>query len=130
MSRAVEHGASREGLPILRMGHIFAGATIVLVALWIVGAAKGGYFISDRHEYVPGPNDPAIDAFSRSKKTIEMDGWRVAYIDQGSGPPVVLLHGCPFLVMGVEGRHSDSYSALPSDRAGPARTRRHRGAAG
>jgi len=75
----------------------FAGAAIVLViALWILGAAKGGYFISDRHEYVPGANDAPLNGFSERKKMIELGGWRVAYIDEGSGPPVVLLHGCPF----------------------------------
>lgn len=69
------------------------GLAAILIALWILGARKGGYFISDRHEYVPGPNDMPINSFSQRKKTIEIEGWRVAYIDEGSGPPVVLLHG-------------------------------------
>jgi alpha/beta hydrolase fold len=73
-----------------------AGGAALLITLWIIGAAKGGYLISDRHEYVPGPNDSPINSFSQRKKTIDIGGWRVAYIDEGSGPPVVLLHGCPF----------------------------------
>jgi 2-hydroxymuconate-semialdehyde hydrolase len=69
---------------------------VVVVGLWVMGAAKGGYLILDRHEYVPAPDDLPLDTFSERKKTIEIEGWRVAYIDEGSGPPVVLLHGCPF----------------------------------
>jgi pimeloyl-ACP methyl ester carboxylesterase len=42
------------------------------------------------------PNEPALDEFSRQKKYVAVKPWRVAYIDEGSGPPVVLLHGCPF----------------------------------
>ncbi len=36
------------------------------------------------------------DAFSQSKRFLEVGDARVAYVDQGSGPPVLLLHGCPF----------------------------------
>src|SRR4029453_16172537 len=42
------------------------------------------------------PNETALDEFSRRKRYITVEPWRVAYIDEGSGPPVVLLHGCPF----------------------------------
>jgi pimeloyl-ACP methyl ester carboxylesterase len=42
------------------------------------------------------PNEPELEDFSRHKKYLALGGWQVAYIDQGSGPPVVLLHGCPF----------------------------------
>ncbi len=36
------------------------------------------------------------DAFSASKRFAEVGDARVAYVDEGSGPPVLLLHGCPF----------------------------------
>lgn len=39
---------------------------------------------------------PALDAFSRAKKFVDVDGYRVAYYDQGEGQPLLLLHGCPF----------------------------------
>jgi len=69
---------------------------VLVISLWIIGAAKGGYFIVNRREYVPGANDAPINGFSQRKKMTDINGWRVAYIDEGSGPPVVLLHGCPF----------------------------------
>lgn len=38
-----------------------------------------------------------LDEFSRAKRFLHLaDGTRVAYVDEGSGPPVLLLHGCPF----------------------------------
>lgn len=80
----------------MKVRYIAAVAAAVLIGLWIIGAAKGGYFIIDRHQYVPAADDSPIDSFSQRKKTIEIEGWRIAYIDEGNGPPVVLLHGCPF----------------------------------
>ena len=37
-----------------------------------------------------------LDAFSRAKRFVHVAGTRVAYIDQGEGTPLLLLHGCPF----------------------------------
>jgi pimeloyl-ACP methyl ester carboxylesterase len=31
-----------------------------------------------------------------SKRSIDLVSARAAYVDEGSGPPLVLLHGCPF----------------------------------
>jgi pimeloyl-ACP methyl ester carboxylesterase len=36
------------------------------------------------------------DAFSEGKRFVDVGGARVAYHDVGAGPPVLLLHGCPF----------------------------------
>jgi pimeloyl-ACP methyl ester carboxylesterase len=41
-------------------------------------------------------HEPALDEFSRQKQYLDVGPWRVAYVDRGAGPPVVLLHGCPF----------------------------------
>jgi pimeloyl-ACP methyl ester carboxylesterase len=37
-----------------------------------------------------------MDPFSAEKRFIHVGGARVAYYEQGSGPPLLLLHGCPF----------------------------------
>jgi pimeloyl-ACP methyl ester carboxylesterase len=37
-----------------------------------------------------------IDAFSTSRRFLELGTARVAYHDVGAGPPLLLLHGCPF----------------------------------
>jgi pimeloyl-ACP methyl ester carboxylesterase len=37
-----------------------------------------------------------MDAFSAEKRSIQVGGARVAYHEQGSGSPLLLLHGCPF----------------------------------
>lgn len=36
------------------------------------------------------------DSFTAAKDHIAVGDARVAYLDQGSGPPLLLLHGCPF----------------------------------
>jgi pimeloyl-ACP methyl ester carboxylesterase len=73
-----------------------AAVAVVLLVLWTIGAAKGGFVISDRRRLVPDPGDRPIDGFSQRKKFMEIGSARVAYVDEGAGPPVVLLHGCPF----------------------------------
>jgi pimeloyl-ACP methyl ester carboxylesterase len=37
-----------------------------------------------------------LDAFSLAKEFIHVGDARVAYRDEGDGPPLLLLHGCPF----------------------------------
>lgn len=36
------------------------------------------------------------DSFVATKKQTAIGDARVAYVDEGSGPPLLLLHGCPF----------------------------------
>jgi pimeloyl-ACP methyl ester carboxylesterase len=36
------------------------------------------------------------DAFSQHKRFTQVGDAQVAYLDQGDGPPLLLLHGCPF----------------------------------
>jgi pimeloyl-ACP methyl ester carboxylesterase len=72
-------------------------ALVGLVALvWTYGAMQAGHFIRDRSVRVGTTSDGAVEAFSRRKKLMDLGPWQVAYIDEGAGPPVVLLHGCPF----------------------------------
>ncbi len=37
-----------------------------------------------------------LDAFSLAKQFVHVGDTRVAYHDKGAGPPLLLLHGCPF----------------------------------
>ncbi len=37
-----------------------------------------------------------MDEYSSRKRTVDVAGARVAYVDDGEGPPLLLLHGCPF----------------------------------
>lgn len=37
-----------------------------------------------------------IDAFSEKKQFVQVGDTRVAYYDEGSGAPILFLHGCPF----------------------------------
>jgi pimeloyl-ACP methyl ester carboxylesterase len=46
--------------------------------------------------FVSKPGEDAMEEFSRQKRYLPVGRWNVAYIDEGSGPPVFLLHGCPF----------------------------------
>lgn len=42
----------------------------------------------------PSPVPPWFDAFHRVPvKTVLVDGYRIAYLDEGHGPPVILVHG-------------------------------------
>jgi pimeloyl-ACP methyl ester carboxylesterase len=37
-----------------------------------------------------------VDPFSAKKRFIQIGGARVAFFEEGLGPPLLLLHGCPF----------------------------------
>src|SRR5262245_1620087 len=79
-----------------RIMYIIIGIIVALGLLWTFAAMKAGLFITDRHAAASNPNEESMEAFSKNKKFIDIDSWRVAYIDEGSGEPVILLHGCPF----------------------------------
>ena len=75
------------------------GIGVIAIALVALGAMTIGFGDStqqDDEAFVSEPNEPAMEEFSKRKRYVEVGRWRVAYIDEGSGDPVVLLHGCPF----------------------------------
>src|SRR6266542_5153148 len=76
-----------------RIMYIIVGIIVALGLLWTFAAIKAGLFITDRHAAASNPHEESMEAFSRNKKFIDVDSWRVAYIDEGSGEPVLLLHG-------------------------------------
>jgi pimeloyl-ACP methyl ester carboxylesterase len=68
----------------------------IACATWFAGAIRAGLFIHDHAKPASGPDDSSLEPFSQSKKFLSVGPWKVAYVDQGSGDPVILLHGCPF----------------------------------
>jgi 2-hydroxymuconate-semialdehyde hydrolase len=68
----------------------------IACAAWVLGATRAGLFIRDRTKVASKPDESSLESFSRDKKFADVGPWKIAYIDQGSGAPLVLLHGCPF----------------------------------
>lgn len=64
--------------------------------VWVFGAVRAGLFILNRSKSASAPTDSPVEPFSQAKKFIRVGPWNVAYIDQGVGDPIILLHGCPF----------------------------------
>lgn len=63
--------------------------------IWAVWAVKSGTLRTKRGPAVRPNRDP-MENFSKGKRYIEVAAHRVAYIDEGKGEPLLLLHGCPF----------------------------------
>lgn len=79
-----------------RIAYAVIGVVAALGLLWAFAARRAGFFVTDHHVAASSPDEASMEAFSKKKKFIDVDSWRVAYIDEGSGEPVLLLHGCPF----------------------------------
>lgn len=77
---------------------LIGGATAIAVlgAAWVGLAASAGMFIPHDSRWAVAPGETTKDGFSEQKKTIRLPSSHVAYIDVGRGPPLILLHGCPF----------------------------------
>jgi len=75
-------------------------ATIVglMVLAWVALAFESGTFIREDSMYAVGPGEFSPDAMAAHKKLIDLGDYKIAYIDEGKGEPVILLHGCPFSV--------------------------------
>ena len=74
-------------------------ATSISVALmWLVMAADSGMFIPHDERWAVEPGAVTDDGFSHQKEVLSLPSADVAYIDVGEGPPLILLHGCPFSV--------------------------------
>ena len=78
---------------------VFLGSIAGFLSLgWLVLAAQSGAFIRDDSRYAVAPGEFTDDAMAKQKKVIDLANYKVAYIDEGNGEPVILLHGCPFSV--------------------------------
>lgn len=74
---------------------IAAGIVAAVGSLWTILAIKSGT-IGNRSGPAVKPGRDPMETFSKGKQYIEVNGRRIAYIDQGEGEPLLLLHGCPF----------------------------------
>jgi pimeloyl-ACP methyl ester carboxylesterase len=63
-----------------------------LAAAWAAGTLPGR---TDRTSRIRA-SDRDLDELSARKHTVDVDGVPIAYLDEGNGEPLVLLHGCPF----------------------------------
>lgn len=78
----------------LILGAVTVGA--LLAGAWVWAAWRGGVVLSDRSVVAATLSDPGVEAFSQRKRYVDVGPWRVAVIDEVTGDPIVLLHGCPF----------------------------------
>jgi pimeloyl-ACP methyl ester carboxylesterase len=72
-------------------------ALVVGALIWIgEGVLDRGDASISGADFASQPNEDSMEEFSRRKRFVPVGPWNVALIDEGSGPPVILLHGCPF----------------------------------
>jgi pimeloyl-ACP methyl ester carboxylesterase len=73
-------------------------ATAVIAAAWLIAARRSGTMPrpGDPEKSRVHPEDRLRDSFSARKRVIGAGNRQVAYVEEGSGEPLVLLHGCPF----------------------------------
>lgn len=74
---------------------VAGAAGTLLAAAWVVMAWRSGVWLA-ADETVVKADAFTADGFSSRKRIAHLPLGDVAYLDEGSGPPVVLLHGCPF----------------------------------
>ena len=68
----------------------------VFAALWLYGAIKADIFGGEKHVPASDALLRDVEPFSRRKQFADIGNANVAYIDEGQGQAVLLLHGCPF----------------------------------
>lgn len=67
-----------------------------LAAIWLALAANSGAFMAREDRYAVEPGAFVADGFAKNKKIADLPSAKIAYLDVGQGPPLILLHGCPF----------------------------------
>src|SRR3990167_7949361 len=68
----------------------------LLVTGWTFLAWRSVLFIPHDARWAVAPGEFTDDGFSQQKQLITLGDTQIAYIDIGEGPPLILLHGCPF----------------------------------
>lgn len=89
-----------------RNGLLLAGLTLAATALWTARSAR-----------------KAERRFPPAGRFVEIDGVRLHYLEQGSGPPVLLLHGNgaradDFVASGIVERLAETHRVVAFDRPG------------
>jgi pimeloyl-ACP methyl ester carboxylesterase len=69
--------------------------TAGVAGAWLAAARDAGLFLPGHHT-AAAPDEPALDDWSQRKRYLKVGARTVAYVEEGSGDAVLLLHGCPF----------------------------------
>ncbi|NNL68139.1 MAG: alpha/beta hydrolase [Myxococcales bacterium] len=77
-----------------RRGVVLLSAGVVVA--WLAVAWGSGMSLSGSDAWAVAPGAFTQDGFSGAKKIVELPDYTVAVYEAGSGPPLLLLHGCPF----------------------------------
>ncbi len=73
------------------------GLALTLVSfVWILLAANAGMFQAHDEQPAVSAGEFTPDTLATRKKNATLKNYTVAYLDEGQGPPLILLHGCPF----------------------------------
>jgi pimeloyl-ACP methyl ester carboxylesterase len=72
------------------------GFVLTLLLVWLVLAWNSGLFMPHDERWAVTPGTFTDDGFSYQKKILDLPDSKVAYLDMGHGPALILLHGCPF----------------------------------
>ena len=91
-AKSISAGRSRRRL----LWQIPAGVVVMIAVLWLGLALRSGFIGTSRTVRAGTFTTTDVEEFSRKKKHLQIGDARVAYIDEGNGTPVFLLHGCPF----------------------------------
>ncbi len=75
---------------------VISVAFVLLAALWFYGAIRTNIFVRERHVLASDASLKSVEPFSQHKQFADIWNAKVAYVDEGQGPAVLLLHGCPF----------------------------------
>jgi pimeloyl-ACP methyl ester carboxylesterase len=61
-----------------------------------LAAARDAGLLVPGHHTAAVPGEPGLDPWSQRKRYLQVGTRTLAYVDEGRGDPVLLLHGCPF----------------------------------
>jgi pimeloyl-ACP methyl ester carboxylesterase len=78
--------------------NVALAATAVIATAWLIAARRSGTMPrpGDPDKSRVQPEDRDLDPFSTRKRVMDAGNRQIAYVEEGTGEPLVLLHGCPF----------------------------------